>query len=164
LILLRTEGAAVSAQNIMTAIRSMGFGFFLLTFRFPLFQARFPNCQRPFGRTGSFQVMKVNKIRAFMRFGKSCWKRSLARTRVFFSPLSIPTFKSLSAARKASRPFEKFGSRKMSIVRSGTRWLSCSGSAGRSENQRTNFGRRMFSAGSRTTTEASIFQQSSPKT
>lgn len=43
-----------------------------------------------------------------MRFGKSCWKRSRARTRNFFSPLSIQTSKSLSAVRKASRLSEKF--------------------------------------------------------
>ena len=90
------------------------------------------------------RVMKLKTIRAFMRFGKSCWKRSLARTRNFFSPLWIQTSKSLSAARKAFKPSGKSGSRKMSIVRSGTRWRSCFGWAGRSENRRTNFGRRMF--------------------
>jgi len=148
---------------MMTSIRSLVFGFFLLTFSLPAVSGQISESPKTY-RAHRLQAMKVNKIRAFMRFGKSCWKRSLARTRNFFSPLSIQISKSLSVARKASRLSENFGSWKMSIVRSGTRWLSCFGWAGRSENQRTNFGRRMFSAGSRTTMAASIFQQSSRKT
>jgi hypothetical protein len=106
----------------MTSIRSLGFGFFFLTFSLSAV---------------SGQISESPKTYRAHRLRPSDEGQQDPSFHVFRQKL-------LGA-----------------ISRKDARFLL---STGRSENQGTNFGRPMFSAASRTTMAASIFQQSSRET